>query len=306
MNLLISHIPDTECEFYFKLLWRIPYDYLVIEKGWQHFNHNTIDYEKTLTEQLGGNKFKNIIFWNCNTLIKKYWKELRNIEGIKYYYMDDMHQIGKTNTFRQKVINNFDYILASYAYCIDKYFEDVNKEKIIWLPHYINDDFNVGFNDEPMEKISVTGAINQDVYPVRHRMAHKKDDRIEVLKFIGYKAPRHEYFGKDYIRFLNRYLVSFTCCSYERSPYVLSKFFEIPASGSLLLAHDELIKEQLEELGFIDGENYISMSLENMDEKINYVLDSNNREEIDRIRKNGYELVWSNHKISDRFKKIFD
>jgi hypothetical protein len=53
-----------------------------------------------------------------------------------------------------------------------------------------------------------------------------------------------------------------------------------------------------------DGVNYISCSLTNLEEKISYILNPDNLEKINEIRKNGYEFVWKYHKQTDRIKYI--
>ena len=44
--------------------------------------------------------------------------------------------------------------------------------------------------------------------------------------------------------------------------YIVAKYFEIPGCNTLLLAYDKSIKNNLEDLGFIDGINYLSFNLE--------------------------------------------
>jgi hypothetical protein len=41
-----------------------------------------------------------------------------------------------------------------------------------------------------------------------------------------------------------------------------------------------------------------------MEEKIEYILNPNNLEQINKIRKNGYDFVWKYHKQTDRLKYI--
>ena len=65
-------------------------------------------------------------------------------------------------------------------------------------------------------------------------------------------------------------------------------------------------KKDIEEFGFIDGINYISTVKENMEDKIKYVLNHENRPEIDRIRLNGYNLVLQKHLVKHRAKLIED
>ncbi len=62
--------------------------------------------------------------------------------------------------------------------------------------------------------------------------------------------------------------------------------------------------DRLGELGFIEGVQYIGVSDEDLKEKIEYVLDKTNHHELDEIRRNGQELVWREHKTSDRAKLI--
>ena len=76
--------------------------------------------------------------------------------------------------------------------------------------------------------------------------------------------------------------------------------FQIHAGQFTQVQRDLLNKE----LGFIDGQNYISCNLENMNEKINYITNPDNRKKIDIIRKNGYEFVRKYHLRNDRFDKL--
>lgn len=50
-------------------------------------------------------------------------------------------------------------------------------------------------------------------------------------------------------------------------------------------------KNIMKELGFIEDVNYISCSINNFDEKIKYITNKDNIENINFIRKNGYELI---------------
>ncbi len=48
------------------------------------------------------------------------------------------------------------------------------------------------------------------------------------------------------------------------------------------------------------------LSSEDMEEKIEYVLDKRNHPELDRVRKRGQALVWDTHMTADRAKLIDD
>jgi hypothetical protein len=54
------------------------------------------------------------------------------------------------------------------------------------------------------------------------------------------------------------------------------------------------------QLGFIDKTNYISCTRENIRDKINYIIDKNNLDEINKIRKAGQELIINKHSCQYR------
>jgi len=64
------------------------------------------------------------------------------------------------------------------------------------------------------------------------------------------------------------------------------------------------VKDGLKEMGFIDGENYISCNKDNLIEKIEWICDEKNRNEVDYIRRNGNELVKNNHTDEARYNFI--
>jgi hypothetical protein len=85
--------------------------------------------------------------------------------------------------------------------------------------------------------------------------------------------------------------------------YAVAKYFEIPATGALLLA-DDTVSAPLNELGFVANQHYVPVSLKNLEEQVQYVLAENNREELDKVRRNGQALVHQRHKSSDRARDI--
>ena len=101
---------------------------------------------------------------------------------------------------------------------------------------------------------------------------------------------------------LNRFLCCFTDASVYQ--YVLLKNFEIAGSGSLLLT-DDSIREPMRRLGFIDGVNCIFSNKDNIEEIIEWILDDDNRDKVDRIRANGMQLTKEEHLTSLRA-KAFD
>ena len=322
MKLLISNYLNEEWMFkkklHNRLLWRIPYEELK-EIGWNVMNRRELNKKhniKTIIKKKY-NEFPSVIlYWfQSEYFYKDTIKEIQNFckeeNIICIGYIDDLHYNtnNERNEYISQIINGYNScILSSYKYVYDKY--HTSNDKIEWLPHCFYDKYVVKFNNNPKQKLLLTGVIDKTVYPMRNYvyqlMKHGQDmkNKIDCKKYPGYKNPKHNICGKKYIDLLNEYLVCFTCCSTTDTPYIISKFFEIPGSGSLLLAYDENIKDQLKDIGFIDGHNYISVTEENFVDKMNYVLDSKNRQEIDIIRYNGYELIDNKHLLSHRAERI--
>lgn len=248
-----------------------------------------------------------LLFFNCYEFMHKNFNYLKNNNIKVYVYENDLHQIPtrKENNIKGESLRNMYinlpklYVCATYWYCYNNFFPLYPKEKIIPYPTFIRDDYNIEFNDNPETKMLLSGAITKE-YPARKKMI----SLMNINKNISRLKHTSNIRGKEYIKYINKYICGFTCCANKYTPYIVNKFFEIPSAGSLLLAYDEYVKEPLKELGYIDGINYISCTLDNMEEKINYIVDPKNKIEIDIIRKNGYNFVWKNHKLSDRLIKL--
>jgi hypothetical protein len=259
-------------------------------------------------EALFGSKPEAILIWLCGSYVSKNKAFLRRVKkykfGIKmYWYIDDIHNNAK---MRLGLLNYFDLVLNSYAYCF-KMFYAINV-KTYWFPHYVNESLltEIAYNHCPIPKILLSGQVTEYIYPARHKalLIARDHSDIDYLNHPGYNdRNKHDYCGSKYYFLINRYLAAFTCCAKENRPYIVSKFFEIIACGTLLIAYDVHVKQELKELGFIENVNYIACTLENMQEVFDYVINENNRKKIDTIRRNGFELSKQNsflcHRVSE-------
>lgn len=255
-------------------------------------------------------EIKNIIFFRANTLITRYWEEIKSLQIYKIIYIDDMHSSKEIQELRALGRNFFEYfnlIISTYAYCFKKFFNFVNGDKIYWFPHSFNELFKIDYNSNPMNKILLSGCIC-DAYPMRQKMLELETKYpIDVLAHPKYCKNRlHDIIGKKFIEKINEYRFAFTCCSTPKTPYLIQKFFEIPGAGALLIAYGEHIKPQLTELGFVDMVNYINVNEENLEEKIQWVLNPNNLEQVEQIRTNGYNFINSQHTHENRATKFIE
>ena len=222
----------------------------------------------------------------------------------QFRYIVDLHGWGDLSKSSNGKLN----LLLPYAYCYNYYknspvFKYTHTDNLYFLPHSVV--FKTNINKNPINKILLSGRgrKNSSKYPMRVFFYNisQKDNRIEYLKpDHGYKVYEKNIKGKDtfgqkYINKLNEYIACLADDSIHYSPYILAKFFEILSSGSLLVACLQYTKIYFEQLGFIENQHYISITKDNYDEKIKYILDPKNRKSIDKIRLNGYNLCNKYH-----------
>ena len=220
-----------------------------------------------------------------------------NVKQFKY--LVDVHGWNVNNFTRCK-------LLLPYAYCYNIF--DYNPcDKLYFFPHCTK--YTINFNNSPVNKILLSGrgVKNPNRYPMRCFMfkVSLNDNRIDYLR------PNHNYrenetniekfnCGKNYIKQLNKYKVCFADDSIDYSPYLVCKFFEILSSGALLLASLKYTKTYFENLGFVDGKHYISITENNYNDVINYVLDVKNEKTINQIRLAGYNFCNKYHNCHSR------
>ena len=109
----------------------------------------------------------------------------------------------------------------------------------------------------------------------------------------GFNAVKIEnwpgvYVRSNYAKLLGktRFLVF---CSGRRL-YPIQKYFEGMAAGCVCVADRP---SSAEELGFVDGENYVEVSAENWESKLDYYI--RNPGEAERIAENGRKLIMERH-----------
>ena len=234
---------------------------------------------------------------------------LKSNNYIFVFYGDIHYNKQKSNSYNTfieslKLIEKYQnaYMYGGAFYRMKFHHSFFPQEKIInGIYNSVNDNFLIDdkINMSPKNEVLVSGA-SSGYYPARRHMLYLSQNNPEISS-MAYDAT---IIGKKYLHKLREYLCCFTCSMCDFTGYLVCKFFEIPASGALLLAHDSNVKEHMKKLGFIDGENYISCTISNMLEKVKYICDPLNRKEIDRIRYNGYKLVINHHKLSHRMEYL--
>jgi hypothetical protein len=250
-----------------------------------------------------------LLFWEAYHLLARHASEIYQLPCRKVIWADDLHwwdqrmRTGKAVGFAL-----CDVVISTVGYLWNKlYPEFAGTKRVVWVPHSASPDFMVPYNDNPENAIFVSGAAG-NYYPLRDRVrALQNEGAYRIVSqehpgyYIGFDYQRNESVGRGYARRINRYRAAFTDSSIFS--YVLAKYFEIPATGALLVA-DQAVSGPLAQLGFIENEHYVPVSDNNLEEKIAFVLDERNHDELDQIRKRAQELVWASHKSIDRARQI--
>ncbi|WP_079504536.1 glycosyltransferase [Mesobacillus jeotgali] len=173
---------------------------------------------------------------------------------------------------------------------------------MIWLPHHVNTEI---FKDYHLPKdidMLLMGSTRAEVYPLRVSMVNRLQHTPGFVHHThpGYRKVGEKeqgvYVGESYAKELNRAKICLTCDSIYKYP--LMKYYEITAANSLLLAP---VSDELMDLGFIPGVNFISINETNFEEKASYYLDHENERRM--ISLNGMKL---SHQKHSTMKRVFD
>lgn len=224
-------------------------------------------------------------------------------------YHTDIHSEETTrytgHTFRlfmNKMLTRADKILCSYDYAFKKLWPKyVNKYE--FFPQFFSpySDFKkLEINQHPINKCLLSGAMGNFYYPLRtHILNHIHKAPISYLPHPGYTRKEHPgaKIGYEFVKEIHNHACAIATSS--NLNYVVVKYFEIPATGCLLLANQtpDLIK-----LGFKNGIHYIEIDRKNCLDKIKYVVE--HPKEFEKIRQAGRELVLEHHSEINRFNKL--
>lgn len=196
------------------------------------------------------------------------------------------------------------------------YFAKKNVKKIISLPHFVSEsEFIYGDIQNRKKIINVPGVNYYNRKRAIKTLKKAKinlDSKLHIILYsllakLGFKPFSNPHLLKLYNNIFNESIInskySFSCGSaYEATT---RKFFEIPALGSLLILEPFKGegKKILESLGYLEDQNFISCTADNLIDKI-YELEKN-REYASEIAFNGQKLVFENHSSVARSEQIF-
>lgn len=207
------------------------------------------------------------------------------------------------------MLDRCDVVLCSYKEAFNKMWGRYSP-KFVHFPHFVDRDVfrNIPFNHTPQLQCVVSGATSGGFYPIRKFISEQKDEKLVVLPHPGYGGANQQYgtksyrIGEEYFKELNKYFCAVSTSGVLN--YLVCKYFEIPAAGSLLLA--EKIQD-LDTVGFVENQHYLTIYKDNF---LDVVLESlSNPLLYHTIRKEARNFVLTNHTNYDRlelFKKVLN
>lgn len=211
-----------------------------------------------------------------------FWSEVKNFEEYEEFILR----------------NGIDYIFSFFIYPLKMWKSQILKEKLYWFRPSFDPKI---FNDWGKEKLWDVANLNAGIfkensfYPERFEM-HKILSTMKDIKYYTAEHPGWGFFsdkealvGEKFSRVLNQSKIAI-CSGNLKYRNFAPKYIEIMASGTCLFAYEPM---ETEMVGLIDGENYVKITAENLEEKIRYYLC--NKEELMRITKNGYKFVMNNY-----------
>jgi hypothetical protein len=285
---------------------------LIQNFGWRQIETETLEQGSgSLTDKLldhFGELPETILFWEEYRLLNGHASEVVQMDCRKCVFCDDLHWF--TENMRRSKLAAFamcDLVISPYAYLWSDFYPELSHAKLAWVPHAASPDFLVDFNERPENSIFLSGEINE-YYPLRQQMKALAQQRLYPIVYhshpgyhCSYDYRRNQNIGTGFARKINRHRAAFT--DSLKFGYVVAKYFEIPATGALLLADDK-VAPQLRELGFEENVHYVPVAAENLEEQVRFVLDPKNHGALDEVRRNGQKLVRARHRTSDRARQI--
>jgi Glycosyl transferases group 1 len=250
-----------------------------------------------------------ILFWEGESFVCSLAREIDRLPCRKWFFVDDLHHRDRWEA-RRKASLLCDTVLATYADRLPEFFPDLERSRrIVWLPHSASPDFQLKANVHPANRLLLSGAIGP-AYPMRMRLRGLLADGFDGILRLQHPGYHCEYdyeidpsVGPQFSRKIWECRAAFTDCLVHR--YAIAKHFEIPATGALLVA-DAAIQESLEKLGFLPGVHYFPVSSEDLEHRLRYLFCEEHHAGLDRIRRNGQELVLERHRTSHRARLIND
>lgn len=229
-----------------------------------------------------------------------------------FFFIDDIHYVMEWQRGAlHGTLENIDMLFNTYAYNFARFHPNFTSLPVKWIPHAASPDFYFhGISHNSSNTALLSGAVD-DRYPSRILVRNHAniDPRIVILGHPGYNTqlvPQNHTYGRRYAETVREHRAAVTCGSMYN--YVVAKFFEIPATGALLIAHRSMLPH-LAELGLFDGMHLLSYDeATTLRSALEFALanDTETAQRIDRMRAMAQQVIMRRHTTAVRAKEIAD
>lgn len=288
---------------------------LIDSYGWQHIETDRLLVPgrtvKDRLRELLGDVPDVILFWEGFHVTGIAASQLIQEHCRVVVYCQDLHWFDEgMRAMRLASLAPADLILATYAPVFAGFYPEIARcRRVEWIPHAASPEFLLPMNDRAENVVLLSGAINE-YYPLRRQLqaiagTNRLRGRIVEHRHPGYQC-NHDHqtssaVGAGYAHRIRGCRAAFTDAS--KLSYVVAKYFEIPATGALLLG-DDTVASELSALGFKKWIHYVPVSERTLQRELLHVLDERNHGALDQIRNNGQNLVRKHHQTNDRARRI--
>lgn len=270
-------------------------------------------------------KYKVIFYEHTGTAINyfnpiiKYLRTLENINIDIYFFIFDWWHYGTSEYIYYPKNYKIIFNITSSTFIKDNYgMDNINNflDNISFFNFWCcyNSSF-VEFNNNPIDKLIISGDTNKGYYPERNKLKEMAYIKCfsESIYHYSYNHSDKEILSNNYNYTLNKYFASFASSVHilnikekrVNSKIFLLKFFEILASGSLLVCPKSM-ENELNKIGLINNKNCYLIDIEqnqkDIYKEIEYIF--NNKEFYNEIRYNGYILAKKTFSEENIFKEF--
>ena len=238
--------------------------------------------------------------WNTN-LIKKSDALFKSFKGHKILF--DSHNSSSVNAF-SRFGNSYPRIKAhpTKDYC--------NEFNVILTTAFTFRDDNYRNKQIPFDtnrNYDISYCVSYGYNPIYAQGISKNFAKIQlreqvrdILKNTNYNVDMG--WHDDYQSYIKSVLISVCAPGWCEGSL---RHLETLNVGALMLAHECINDCKLvPNTDLIEGEDYISFNLDNLSEKLDYLM--NNRKEIDRIRLNGQKKFIESYNYNTTSNKLFN
>jgi len=225
-------------------------------------------------------------------------------KGVKIiYYYGDLPCYGNKSceNNHRLMIEKSDLVIGTfYDYFLKKY--PKYARKYVHFPgcFYPYESYaNLTLNFDPKMKCLLSGHTTHQYYPFRAYIARIVKNHTGNAQEVIIVKGRNEARFSECPSFLNQYFCAIATSGVHSC--IVGKYFEIPATGALLLAKRE---RELDMLGFKPNVHYIPITRRNVVTKVQKVL--NDPEKYAEMRHRAMEFVRKNHSDINRSAQFGD